>query len=518
MRLAIVQTTPTQNGGGISVITRTMPVRSFLVFAATLVAFATFADAAPTAAGKCAASKVKGSAKAVSSRTKCDSKGLSRGEATDPSCVTGADGALATAFSNAEAKGGCEPTSGQADDAQAAIDACLDGFVAAITGDGSCAAAKMKAVGKSTSSQLKCWQKGFLSGADADGACLTKATLKFGPAIEKADARGTCSGTAPALAALVDSCVASLLAPGTTTTTVPETTTTTLPETTTSTTSTTITTTTTETTTTTLIDIGPVGWTFCAHAGETCTLPRHDLPISFKGVPPATPYVTAIDGLSVECSAEALFPGVIGVAGQSGDCYYLNAGCDYETPPFGVAVLIAEGFDWASTVDLPSVQDPDRSCIVEDECRFAEAISADLVNELSVFVVDPRVCDSDDRARLNYRWTVRYPPGANNNQAIFIPRGMSGWYERTLKFDYQTMPTLDGIGGLRQWFTAMRVVQEPHADFPLTTSEVHTWHYMSFRYADAAASIAMATTCQLQTTPGPPCQIDNLLRNTDVTY
>jgi hypothetical protein len=375
----------------------------------------------------------------------------------------------------------------------------------------------VKAVGKNASSLLKCWQKGALSGSDADDACLSKAVLKLGPAIEKADARGTCIGTAVALAALVDSCVESLLAPGTTTTTVPETTTTTVPETTTTTvpdttTSTTNTTTTTDTTTTTMIDIGPVGWTFCAHAGETCTLPRHDLPISIGGIPPATPYVTTIDSLSVECSAGALFPGVPWAS--NGDCYYLNAGCDYEMQPFGVEVLIAEVFDWASVVELESPAQP-RACVANDECIHSMAMSADMTNRLSVFVVDPRVCDSDDRARLRYEWRLHYPPGANNNQAEFIPVGISGFRKPTLTFGFQTMPTLEGIGGWRGWTAGVGITQELHADFPLSTAEVTTWQWTGFRYTDAATSISMATTCQLQTTPGLPCQVDQLVRKTD---
>ena len=487
--------------------------RSIFAAFAVLTFSVALADAAPTAAARCASSKLKGSGKAVYSRAKCEGKALSKSEPVSAACVSKADGALASAFSSADAKGGCEPSTGSAGQAQAAVDACIVSFVAELTGEGSCAAGKMKAVSKSAASQLKCWQKGALSGAAADGACLAKAASKLEPAIAKADSAGVCAGDANALALLVADCVQSLIAPGaTTTTTVSDTTTTTLPTTTTTSTTTTITITT--TTTTTTIDIGPVGWTFCAHAGETCVLPRHDLPVSMGAW--QNGFVTAIDGLSVECSPAGLFPGdPLAGAQPPQDCYYLNAGCDHDSPPFGVAVRHDD--DFRAAVELPA-EPFDPLCVLDGgDCHFAHAMIAEWPANLSVFVVDPRVCDSDDRAHLGYHWAVRYPPAAGNGEAVYAPVAITDYYTRTLAFAQQAMPSLDALSD-QAWRAIIEIVQQTHPDFPLSTSDVTTSRRMGFRYADAGGSIAQAVTCQQQYEPGPPCLNDNFVHAPPGTF
>jgi hypothetical protein len=91
-----------------------------------------------------------------------------------------------------------------------------------------CAAAKLKAVAKETTAVAKCHQTAILKGLAVDDACLAKAESKLAEAIQKADEDGACAGTASALAAVADGCVAASLAevqPVTTTTTLASTTT-----------------------------------------------------------------------------------------------------------------------------------------------------------------------------------------------------------------------------------------------------------------------------------------------------
>lgn len=93
-----------------------------------------------------------------------------------------------------------------------------------------CAAAKLKAVAKETTAAAKCHQTAILKGLAVDAACLAKAGSKLAEAIQKAEEDGACAGTASALAAVADGCVAASVVavqPVATTTTLASTTTTT---------------------------------------------------------------------------------------------------------------------------------------------------------------------------------------------------------------------------------------------------------------------------------------------------
>src|SRR5262245_14462600 len=78
--------------------------------------------ASPTPVQKCAASKLKATAKAVQSVAKCDAEGPG-----DGTCAAKAYIKAALAFGKADAKGGC-PTPGDLPVAQAVMDRCRDAF------------------------------------------------------------------------------------------------------------------------------------------------------------------------------------------------------------------------------------------------------------------------------------------------------------------------------------------------------------------------------------------------------
>jgi len=61
-----------------------------------------------------------------------------------------------------------------------------------------CAAAKSKAATKKVAAKLKCQQKGILSGAPVDHACLADTEAKFSTAVTKAEAKGGCVVTGDA--------------------------------------------------------------------------------------------------------------------------------------------------------------------------------------------------------------------------------------------------------------------------------------------------------------------------------
>src|SRR4029450_8317673 len=102
--------------------------------------------------------------------------------------------------------------------------------LAAVPGAQKCAAAKLKAAGKKAYGKIKCHQKAISKTVAVDSECLTKAETKFQADILKADAAGTCSGTAAGLEDQVDALLRALVASiqaGPTTTMPPTTSTTT---------------------------------------------------------------------------------------------------------------------------------------------------------------------------------------------------------------------------------------------------------------------------------------------------
>jgi hypothetical protein len=115
------------------------------------------ADAGPTAAEKCQATKEKTAGKHGQCHAKVDSKGVSKGEAPDPLGLTKCDDKTTKLFGKAETKGGAEClTSGDVAGVSAALEACADDLTLLITdgnlpgggGLGKCDSKKIKAAGK----------------------------------------------------------------------------------------------------------------------------------------------------------------------------------------------------------------------------------------------------------------------------------------------------------------------------------------------------------------------------------
>ena len=148
---------------------------------------------------KCAAAKAKVSAAAVSGQVRCQAKAASKGTPVDVQCLQKAESKLRRAFARADSKGACE---GDADTALAAVGACTTAFGGAVSGDGRCAAKKLKATGRRTRDEAACARKGAAKGPEAAAACLAAADAKFQAAIGRADRQGTCTATAAELAAL----------------------------------------------------------------------------------------------------------------------------------------------------------------------------------------------------------------------------------------------------------------------------------------------------------------------------
>jgi hypothetical protein len=150
---------------------------------------------------KCAAAKTKASALAVSAQVRCQAKAASKATPAGTRCLQKAESKLRAAFAKADARGTCL---GDAEAALAAASACTTAFSGATSGDGRCTAQKLKAAGARTSDEAACARKA------APAVCLAKAELKFVAALEKADRRGTCAGTADGLEALIAQCLATL--------------------------------------------------------------------------------------------------------------------------------------------------------------------------------------------------------------------------------------------------------------------------------------------------------------------
>jgi hypothetical protein len=164
---------------------------------------------AATAGEKCAAAKTKAAGQKLYRKTKCHSKALARSTAVDADCLSTAEQKFSTAFSRAEAKGGCV-VSGDSGTVETSVDDCLATLLGAISGDARCTAAKVKAVGKEVKSEAKCYRKAILADTTVDPTCLATAGTKLATAVGKADALGSCTDTATSLDALVDGCAGDL--------------------------------------------------------------------------------------------------------------------------------------------------------------------------------------------------------------------------------------------------------------------------------------------------------------------
>jgi cysteine-rich repeat protein len=179
---------------------------------------------------KCASSKVKAASKKEQGKFSCLSKAASKPDPTALSeCLAKVVSKFDPAFTKADSKGAC---TGRSVDVESTVDLCIDNASALIPpgdtcdlstnfcvvatttacttdadcGLPKCTSSKLKAVGKGSSGQLKCYAKAVSKpGLVVDPACLQKATDGVTTAFGKADEKGACPGDPTAVNAEVNS-------------------------------------------------------------------------------------------------------------------------------------------------------------------------------------------------------------------------------------------------------------------------------------------------------------------------
>jgi hypothetical protein len=102
-----------------------------LVLIAFVAVAASVAQAGPTPAQKCSASKIKATSKKAAAKLKCHEKAITKGVAVDPACLTKAEDKFTDAFAKAEAKSGCA-TTGDTNAIEALVDTFVDAAVVAL--------------------------------------------------------------------------------------------------------------------------------------------------------------------------------------------------------------------------------------------------------------------------------------------------------------------------------------------------------------------------------------------------
>jgi hypothetical protein len=158
---------------------------------------------------KCADAKAKAAAFAVYAQAQCRAKAALAGTGVDAKCLLKAESKLRGSYAKADGKGTCP---GNADAALSAASACATTFSEAISGDARCAAVKLKAAGVKARDKAACARKAA-KGPEAVAECVEKVETKFSATVTKADEKGSCTGTASELEALVDACAATLPPP-----------------------------------------------------------------------------------------------------------------------------------------------------------------------------------------------------------------------------------------------------------------------------------------------------------------
>src|SRR5262245_50174449 len=188
---------------------------------------------------KCAGAKQKAVSKKEAGIATCESKNVAKPDATAlGACKTKVEGKFTAAFQKADLKGACV---GDGAAVELQVDNCVDAILASITVDSGlekCAAAKIKAAGKTASGKVACYSKATGKGKhcsltattlcinDAacpagescvptlavDPACLAKPDAALPAAFTKADSKGACDGTAVSTGATIDAqCVTTIV-------------------------------------------------------------------------------------------------------------------------------------------------------------------------------------------------------------------------------------------------------------------------------------------------------------------
>jgi cysteine-rich repeat protein len=156
---------------------------------------------------KCASSKVKAASKKEQGKFNCLSKNAAKPDPTAlGECLAKVESKFDPSFVKADSKGAC---TGRSVDVESTVDLCIDNTAALIPGamgSEKCTSSKLKAVGKGSSGQLKCYSKAVSKrGLDVDPACLQKASDGVTTAFGKADKKGACPGDPAAVNAQVSS-------------------------------------------------------------------------------------------------------------------------------------------------------------------------------------------------------------------------------------------------------------------------------------------------------------------------
>jgi hypothetical protein len=161
-----------------------------------------------TGAQKCGEAKLKAFGAAVQARAVCQAEARKSGGEPAATCLLKVEKKLARRFAKANKTGPCP---GEAPGVT--VVTCVAAFDRAIEGDSSCAVRKLRAAGLRAAGKSVCASKATRAGTAVDDGCAQKVEAKFGAAIAKADARGSCTGTAAEVTALVDACLAGLPPP-----------------------------------------------------------------------------------------------------------------------------------------------------------------------------------------------------------------------------------------------------------------------------------------------------------------
>jgi len=164
----------------------------------------------------CAKKKLGATGKKVSDKLKCHATAAGKAVGVDVACLAKAEGKFASAFTKAEAKGGC-PTTNDAASVESLVDDCVNAVQTALGTSlqkNPCLKAKLTAAAKKAASKLQCSATAASKGRTADPACLAKAEATFAKSFPKREAKGGCvtTGDVAAVEAIVDDqCVAPLV-------------------------------------------------------------------------------------------------------------------------------------------------------------------------------------------------------------------------------------------------------------------------------------------------------------------
>ncbi len=147
---------------------------------------------------RCIRAKVRAATEYVRAYYECYAAGAAAGAEPDFACLTAATDAARTLLAEADARGPCPGTP------DAVVNNICVPFLA--DGDPACRAAKFRALGWKFARRLACHGGGLRRGDAPRPRCFARLEAGFVRRIARADALGTCGGSADHLEAIVDRC------------------------------------------------------------------------------------------------------------------------------------------------------------------------------------------------------------------------------------------------------------------------------------------------------------------------